>query len=230
MPPGTGIWLNNSLQYCTFEPKGNPMDAHAGRRKLSGDCPTIVMKNGRPWAALGTPGGHTIGQTVPQIVSSTVRTAGPSGSGAPPTRGVGEGEGVLTRRGTVCVGVGSWCLVLGAWCVLGAECLVRAWCFVPGAESADGLSALTRTRHQALSTHPAPSTQHAPSTKHSARTQHQAPRTHQAPSTKHQALVVAGPATERSPRSPSGTSPAGRRRGRARSASASRPRSGGGRR
>jgi len=68
MPPGTGIWLNNSLAYCTFEPKGHPMDAHAGRRKLSGDCPTIVMRDGRPWIAIGTPGGHTIGQTVPQMV------------------------------------------------------------------------------------------------------------------------------------------------------------------
>jgi gamma-glutamyltranspeptidase/glutathione hydrolase len=72
MAPGTGIWLNNSLAYCTFEPKGNPMDAHAGRRKLSGDCPTIVMRNGRVWAALGTPGGHTIGQTVPQIVMNLI--------------------------------------------------------------------------------------------------------------------------------------------------------------
>ncbi len=72
MVPRTGIWLNDSLAYCTFEPKGNPMDAHAGRRKLSGDCPTIIMKNGRPWAALGTPGGHTIGQTVPQIVMNLV--------------------------------------------------------------------------------------------------------------------------------------------------------------
>jgi gamma-glutamyltranspeptidase/glutathione hydrolase len=72
MPPGTGIWLNNSLAYCTFEPKGNPMDAHAGRRKLSGDCPTLVMRDGRPWIALGTPGGHTIGQTVPQIVMNMV--------------------------------------------------------------------------------------------------------------------------------------------------------------
>jgi gamma-glutamyltranspeptidase/glutathione hydrolase len=61
MPEGTGIWLNNSLAYCRFEPKGNPMDAHAGRRKLSGDCPTIVMRDGRPWVAIGTPGGHTIG-------------------------------------------------------------------------------------------------------------------------------------------------------------------------
>ncbi|MFZ2052965.1 MAG: gamma-glutamyltransferase [Candidatus Aminicenantales bacterium] len=72
MPEGTGVWLNNSLAYCTFEPKGNPMDAHAGRRKLSGDCPTIVFKEGRPWAVLGTPGGHTIGQTVPQMVMSLV--------------------------------------------------------------------------------------------------------------------------------------------------------------
>ena len=41
MPEGTGIWLNNSLAYCTFEPKGNPMDAHPGRRKLSGDCQSL---------------------------------------------------------------------------------------------------------------------------------------------------------------------------------------------
>ena len=72
MPPGTGIWLNNSLAYCTFEPKGNPMDAHAGRRKLSGDCPTMVMRGGRPWVVLGTPGGHTIDQTVPQMVMNVL--------------------------------------------------------------------------------------------------------------------------------------------------------------
>jgi gamma-glutamyltranspeptidase/glutathione hydrolase len=72
MAEGTGIWLNNSLAYCTFEPKGNPMDAHAGRRKLSGDCPTIILKEGRPWVAIGTPGGHTIGQTVPQMVMNMI--------------------------------------------------------------------------------------------------------------------------------------------------------------
>jgi gamma-glutamyltranspeptidase/glutathione hydrolase len=72
MPEGTGIWLNDSLEYCTFEPKGNPMDAHAGRRKLSGDCPTLIMKEGRPWVAIGTPGGHTIGQTVPQMIMNVI--------------------------------------------------------------------------------------------------------------------------------------------------------------
>ncbi len=72
MVEGTGIWLNNSLSFCTFEPKGNPMDAHPGQRKLSGDCPTIVFKEGKPWIALGTPGGHTIGQTVPQIIMDMI--------------------------------------------------------------------------------------------------------------------------------------------------------------
>ena len=42
------------------------------RRKLSGDVPTIVMKNGQPWLAIGTPGGHTIGQTVPQMVLNAI--------------------------------------------------------------------------------------------------------------------------------------------------------------
>jgi gamma-glutamyltranspeptidase/glutathione hydrolase len=72
MVPGTGIWLNNSMQYCTFEPKGNPMDAVAGRRKLAGFCPMFILRDGKPWVAVGTPGGHTIVQTVPQIVMNII--------------------------------------------------------------------------------------------------------------------------------------------------------------
>jgi gamma-glutamyltranspeptidase/glutathione hydrolase len=72
MVEGTGIWLNNSLAYCTFEPKGNPMDAFPGRHKLSGDVPLFVMQDSRPWIAIGTPGGHTIPQTVPQMVMGLV--------------------------------------------------------------------------------------------------------------------------------------------------------------
>ena len=72
MAEGTGIWLNNSLAYCTFEPKGNPMDAHPGRRKLSGDVPAIAFLDGKPWMALGTPGGHTIAQTVPQMLMNAI--------------------------------------------------------------------------------------------------------------------------------------------------------------
>jgi gamma-glutamyltranspeptidase/glutathione hydrolase len=72
MVPGTGIWLNNSMQYCTFEPKGNPLDAIPGRRKLAGFCPMLVLRDGKPWIAIGSPGGHTIVQTVPQIVMNMI--------------------------------------------------------------------------------------------------------------------------------------------------------------
>ncbi len=72
MVEGTGIFLNNSMAYSTFEPKGNPMDAFAGRHKLSGDCPVIIIKDGKPWAALGSPGGHTITQNVPQIIFNLI--------------------------------------------------------------------------------------------------------------------------------------------------------------
>jgi len=72
MVEGTGIWLNNSMAYSNFEPKGNPMDVVPGRYKVSGDCPVIIMKDGTPWAALGTPGGHTITQNVPQIILNLI--------------------------------------------------------------------------------------------------------------------------------------------------------------
>ncbi len=72
MAPGTGIWLNNSMAYCTFEPKGNPLDALPGRRKLAGFCPMLVLQGGKPWIAVGSPGGHTIVQTVPQIVMNMI--------------------------------------------------------------------------------------------------------------------------------------------------------------
>ena len=72
MAPGTGIWLNDSLTYSAFEPRGNPMDVHPGRRKLNSNTPTIVMKDGRPWIAIGAAGGHTIPQTVPFTVAQMI--------------------------------------------------------------------------------------------------------------------------------------------------------------
>ena len=68
MVEGTGILLNNSLAYSTFEPKGNPMDALPGHRKHSSKSPVLVLRDGRPWVAIGTPGGHTIPQTTPYMV------------------------------------------------------------------------------------------------------------------------------------------------------------------
>jgi gamma-glutamyltranspeptidase/glutathione hydrolase len=72
MIEGTGVWMNNSMAFSTFEPKGNPMDVFPGKYKLSSNSPTIIMKSGKPWAALGTPGGHTIPQNVAQIIVNLI--------------------------------------------------------------------------------------------------------------------------------------------------------------
>ncbi len=72
MIEGTGIWMNNSMAFSTFEPKGNPMDVIPGKYKLSSNSPIIILKDGLPWAALGTPGGHTIPQNVAQIIFNLI--------------------------------------------------------------------------------------------------------------------------------------------------------------
>jgi gamma-glutamyltranspeptidase/glutathione hydrolase len=72
MIEGAGIWLNNSMAFSNFEPKGNPMDAMPGKYKLSSNSPIIIMKNQLPWAAVGTPGGHTIPQNVAQIIINLI--------------------------------------------------------------------------------------------------------------------------------------------------------------
>ena len=37
MVPGTGIWLNNSMAYCTFEPKGNPLQRFIDRLQANAE-------------------------------------------------------------------------------------------------------------------------------------------------------------------------------------------------
>ncbi|PIS01371.1 MAG: hypothetical protein COT84_02670 [Chlamydiae bacterium CG10_big_fil_rev_8_21_14_0_10_35_9] len=72
MIEGRGIWMNNAMAFSTFEPKDNPMDVHAGKYKLSSNSPIIILKNSTPWAALGTPGGHTIPQNISQVVMNLI--------------------------------------------------------------------------------------------------------------------------------------------------------------
>jgi gamma-glutamyltranspeptidase/glutathione hydrolase len=72
MPEGTGIWLNDEVGWARFEPAGNPFDAIPGRQIPYALGPTIVMRGGRPWMAVGTPGGRTILQTTPQIITNAI--------------------------------------------------------------------------------------------------------------------------------------------------------------
>jgi gamma-glutamyltranspeptidase/glutathione hydrolase len=72
MPRGTGIWINDSIAFAQFEPRGNPLDAFPGRYRIVGICPTIVMSGGRPVVAVGTLGGRTITQTTPQMLMNHI--------------------------------------------------------------------------------------------------------------------------------------------------------------
>jgi gamma-glutamyltranspeptidase/glutathione hydrolase len=70
MPEGTGLWLNDQLAWSRFEPRGNVFDVYPGRQTLYALCPTIVLREGRPVTALGTPGGRTIAQTTTQMLTN----------------------------------------------------------------------------------------------------------------------------------------------------------------
>ncbi|SDC50277.1 gamma-glutamyltransferase [Actinokineospora iranica] len=70
--PGRGFLLNNELTDFNFTPtQGSAPDpnlAAPGKRPRSSMSPTIVLKNGKPFLALGSPGGSTIITTVLQIL------------------------------------------------------------------------------------------------------------------------------------------------------------------
>jgi gamma-glutamyltranspeptidase/glutathione hydrolase len=72
MPEGTGIWLNDEVAWARFEPAGNPFDAAPGRQIPYALGPTLVLRDGRPEMAIGTPGGRTILQTTPQMLTNVI--------------------------------------------------------------------------------------------------------------------------------------------------------------
>ncbi|MEM7117086.1 MAG: gamma-glutamyltransferase [Chloroflexota bacterium] len=69
--PGTGILLNNTM--ALFDPHPNQANSVAsGKRMVSSMSPTIVLKNGRPFMALGTPGGVRIFPSVLQAIVNVI--------------------------------------------------------------------------------------------------------------------------------------------------------------
>lgn len=68
MAEGTGIWLNDSLAWYRFDPRGSVPELQPGVLRGGGMFPAIVMRDGRPRAAIGAYGGYTIQHTVPQML------------------------------------------------------------------------------------------------------------------------------------------------------------------
>jgi gamma-glutamyltranspeptidase / glutathione hydrolase len=74
--PGRGFLLNNELTDFNFTPtQGTAADPNLpapGKRPRSSMSPTIVLKHGKPFLAVGSPGGATIITTVLQILVNRI--------------------------------------------------------------------------------------------------------------------------------------------------------------
>jgi gamma-glutamyltranspeptidase/glutathione hydrolase len=70
--PGFGFLLNNELTDFNFDSTTHPNRVEGGKRPRSSMAPTIVLEDGKPFLALGSPGGSTIITTVLQILLDRV--------------------------------------------------------------------------------------------------------------------------------------------------------------
>jgi gamma-glutamyltranspeptidase/glutathione hydrolase len=69
--PGTGMLLNNTMNIFDPHP-GNANSIAPGKRMVSSMAPTIVMKDGQPFMALGTPGATRIFPSVLQAIVNVI--------------------------------------------------------------------------------------------------------------------------------------------------------------
>lgn len=69
--PGLGFIYNNGMH--SFDPlPGKPNSIAPGKPRLSAMSPTIVFRDGRPVAALGSPGSNAIVNAVAQVISNLI--------------------------------------------------------------------------------------------------------------------------------------------------------------
>ena len=70
--PGWGFLLNNELTDFNYDDQRHPNAPAGGKRPRSSIAPTYVERNGKPFLALGSPGGATIITTVLQILTERI--------------------------------------------------------------------------------------------------------------------------------------------------------------
>ena len=98
--PGYGFLLNNELTDFNFDSLTHPNRADGDKRPRSSMSPTIVTRGGRPFMAVGSPGGSTIpgtvlqvllerldlGSTLPEAIAAPARRPAERRDHAPPSR------------------------------------------------------------------------------------------------------------------------------------------------
>jgi gamma-glutamyltranspeptidase/glutathione hydrolase len=67
--PGTGILLNNGMIWFDPEP-GRPNSVGPGKRAMVNMAPALAFKRGRPYLAVGAPGGRRIISAIPQVIAN----------------------------------------------------------------------------------------------------------------------------------------------------------------
>jgi gamma-glutamyltranspeptidase/glutathione hydrolase len=65
--PGTGICMNNAMYGLNPEP-GHANSIDGRKRRIQNVCPTILLKDGNPFMALGAPGGRNIQVSLSQVI------------------------------------------------------------------------------------------------------------------------------------------------------------------
>ena len=73
--PGTGILLNNGMIWFDPEP-GKANSVAPGKRGMVNMVPALGFKKGKPYLALGAPGGRKIIAAIPQVIANLVDTKG----------------------------------------------------------------------------------------------------------------------------------------------------------
>lgn len=71
MVPGYGFMLNNEMTDFDFTP-GGANQVQAMKKPRSSMVPTLLMKDGKPWMATGSPGGATIITTTMQVIMNVL--------------------------------------------------------------------------------------------------------------------------------------------------------------
>jgi gamma-glutamyltranspeptidase/glutathione hydrolase len=69
--PGTGVTLNNAMYGLNPEP-GHANSIDGRKRRIQNVCPTILLRGGEPFLAVGAPGGRNIPIAVLQVILNVV--------------------------------------------------------------------------------------------------------------------------------------------------------------
>ena len=91
--PGTGILLNNGMIWFDPEP-GKANSVAPGKRGMVNMVPVLGFKRGRPYLALGAPGGRKIIAAIPQVLANIADTKGSLQSAIDAPRLHHEGNGL----------------------------------------------------------------------------------------------------------------------------------------